>query len=62
MSISGEYAALHAPSNNENMTALPLQTAELFVIEYDVFRIFHAPPHLEPEMKMKMMDFFYLVW
>jgi hypothetical protein len=49
---------VHALSNNENQTPLSFQTAELSVIECDIFRIFHAHPHLEPQMEMKMMEFF----
>jgi hypothetical protein len=37
---------------------LSFQTAELSVIECDIFRIFHTPPHLEQEMEMKLVDFF----
>jgi hypothetical protein len=48
----------HALFNNENQTALALQTAELSLIECEMFRIFHTPPHLEPEMEMKMVEFF----
>jgi hypothetical protein len=36
--MSAECAPLHALSNNEN-----LQTAELSIIEYEFFRIFHTP-------------------
>jgi hypothetical protein len=41
-SILAECAALHALSNNENLTALSFQMAELYVIEYDNFRIFNT--------------------
>jgi hypothetical protein len=60
-SISADCATLHAPSTNENPTALAFQTAELSIIEHDIFRIFHAPPHLEPEMEMQVVEFVYLV-
>jgi hypothetical protein len=40
--ISAECAAVHALSNNENQTTLSFQTAELSIIECDIFRIFHA--------------------
>jgi hypothetical protein len=38
-----ECAAVHALSNNENRTLLALQSAELSIIEYDIFMIFHIP-------------------
>jgi hypothetical protein len=36
-------AALHALSNNEILTALSFQMAELSIIEYGIFMIFHTP-------------------
>jgi hypothetical protein len=41
--ILAQCAALHAQSNNENMTALAFQTDELSIIEYGIFRFFHTP-------------------
>jgi hypothetical protein len=41
--ILAECAALHALSNNKNLTALAFQMAELPIIEYDIFMIFHTP-------------------
>jgi hypothetical protein len=34
---------VHALSNNRNWTALAFQTAELSIIEYDIFKFFHTP-------------------
>jgi hypothetical protein len=60
--ISVECAAPHALSNKRNRTAKAFQTAELSITECDVFKFFHSPPHLEPEMEMTQVDFFYPVW
>jgi hypothetical protein len=38
---------LHALSNNENRTAIAFQTAELSIIEYDIFKFFHIPSTFE---------------
>jgi hypothetical protein len=38
------------------------QTAELSIVEYDIFKFIHTPPSLEPEMEMKMVELFYPVW
>jgi hypothetical protein len=35
------------------------QTAELSIIEYDIFKFFPTPSHLEPEMKMKPVEFLF---
>jgi hypothetical protein len=56
--ILAQCAALHALSNNENRTAIAFQTAELSISEYDIFKFFPTPPHLEPEMEMKLVEFF----
>jgi hypothetical protein len=53
-----QCAALHALSKNGNWTAIAFQTAELSIIEYNIFKFFHTPPHLEPEMEMKLVEFF----
>jgi hypothetical protein len=53
---------LRVLSNNENRTAIAFQTAELSIIEYDIFKFFPVPPHLEPEMEMKPLEFFFPVW
>jgi hypothetical protein len=42
-----------------NRTAIAFQTAELSIIECDIFQFFHTPPHLEPEMEMTQMEFFF---
>jgi hypothetical protein len=55
--ILAECAALHALSNNENLTALAFQMVELAIIEYDIFMIFHNLPHLELEKEMTMAKF-----
>jgi hypothetical protein len=31
--------------------------AELPIIEYDIFNFSLPPPHLEPEMEMKLVEF-----
>jgi hypothetical protein len=31
--------------------------AELSIIKHDIFKFFPTPPHLEPEMKMKLVEF-----
>jgi hypothetical protein len=41
--ISAECAAPHALSNNENRTAIAFQTAELSIIECDIFKFFPTP-------------------
>jgi hypothetical protein len=41
--ISAECAAPHALSNKRNRTAKAFQTAELSIIEYDIFKIFPNP-------------------
>jgi hypothetical protein len=43
MPISAECAAPHALSNKRNRTAKAFQTAELFIIECDIFKFFHTP-------------------
>jgi hypothetical protein len=44
--------------SNENRTTIAFQTAELSIIEYDIFKFSLSPPHLEPEMEMKPVEFF----
>jgi hypothetical protein len=41
--ISAECAAPHALSNKRNRTAKAFQTAELSIIECDIFEFFHTP-------------------
>jgi hypothetical protein len=41
--ISAECAAPHALSNKRNRTAKAYQTAELSIIECDIFKFFHTP-------------------
>jgi hypothetical protein len=41
--ISAQCAALRALSNNENRTAVTFQSAELFIIQYDIFKFFPTP-------------------
>jgi hypothetical protein len=36
-------STIHALSNNENRTAIAFQTAELSIIEYDIFKFFPTP-------------------
>jgi hypothetical protein len=49
---------VHALSNSENQASLSFQPAELSLIEYEICWIFHTPPYLEPEMEMKLVEFF----
>jgi hypothetical protein len=41
--ISAQCAALRALCNNENRTAIAFQTAELSIIEHDIFKFFPTP-------------------
>jgi hypothetical protein len=43
MPISAEYATPHVLSNKRNRTAIAFQTAELYIIEYDIFKSFPNP-------------------
>jgi hypothetical protein len=43
MPISAECAAPRALSNKRNRTAIAFQTAELYIIEYDIFKFFPTP-------------------
>jgi hypothetical protein len=47
---------------NETGPYKTFQTAEISIIECDIFKIFHTPPHLEPEMEMTQVEFFYPAW
>jgi hypothetical protein len=38
---------MHDLCNNENRTTLAFHTAELSIIEYDIFKFFHTPSTFE---------------
>jgi hypothetical protein len=50
---------IHALSNNENRTSLAFEMGELSIIEYDISSFSIPHPHFEPEMEMKMVEFFF---
>jgi hypothetical protein len=62
--ILAQRAALHAVSNNENLTALAFSTAELSVIVglYDILKFFHTPSTFRTGNENEDGGFFYPVW
>jgi hypothetical protein len=60
--ILAQCAALRALSNNENRTAIAFQTAELSIIEYDIFKFFPTPSTFGTGNGNEADGIFYPVW
>jgi hypothetical protein len=53
---------MKALSNNENLTALAFQTAELSIIEYDIFKFFPTPSTFGTGNGNEAGGIYYPVW